>query len=96
TGRYGSIEALEVFRAEPGAFDLVITDMTMPEITGDRLARTIKTIRPDIPVILSTGFSEKIDEKVASDLPIASLLMKPVNKVDMAESVRKALDSAGS
>ncbi|MFP4573632.1 MAG: response regulator [Desulfobacterales bacterium] len=63
TIRTSSVEALEAFRANPDKFDIVITDMTMPDMTGDRLALKIKEIRSDMPVILCTGFSEKINEQ---------------------------------
>ena len=56
-----SPEALECFRENPEAFDLLLTDVTMPGITGDRLAQEVLAIRPDIPILLCTGFSEKID-----------------------------------
>ena len=65
-----SLEALDVFRAESGEFDLVITDQTMPKMTGDKLARSILIIRPDIPVILCTGFSEVIDAEEAKGMGI--------------------------
>jgi len=65
TGRTSSIEALEAFRNNPKGFDLVITDQTMPNMTGKTLAKELMAIRPDIPVILCTGFSEQIDEKRA-------------------------------
>ena len=58
TARIGSVEALEAFRANPSKFDLIITDMTMPGITGDKLAGKMMAIRPELPVILSTGFSD--------------------------------------
>jgi CheY-like chemotaxis protein len=59
TTRAGSVDALELFRAKPKEFDLIITDMTMPNITGDKLAVKLMKIRPDIPVILFTGYSKK-------------------------------------
>ncbi|MBS3756725.1 MAG: PAS domain S-box protein, partial [Desulfobacterales bacterium] len=92
TARTSSVEALEVFRVDPYKFDLLVTDMTMPKMTGDRLALKVKEIRPDIPVILCTGFSEKINGRQRKDLGIEGFLMKPVTKKDMAEAVRKVLD----
>ncbi|MBS3809775.1 MAG: response regulator, partial [Desulfobacterales bacterium] len=92
TSRTSSVEALEVFRVDPYKFDLLVTDMTMPKMTGDRLALKVKEIRPDIPVILCTGFSEKINGRQRKDLGIEGFLMKPVTKKDMAEAVRKVLD----
>lgn len=92
TSRTSSVEALEVFRANPYKFDLLVTDITMPNMTGDGLALKVKEIRPDIPVILCTGFSEKINDQQRKDLGIEDFLMKPVTKKDMAEAVRKVLD----
>ncbi len=91
--RVSSVEALEAFRAFPENYDLVITDMTMPYMTGDRLAREIKEIRPDMPVILCTGFSEKVDNGRASELHIDGFLMKPVDQAQLANTVRSVLDS---
>ncbi|MGD9687602.1 MAG: ATP-binding protein [Desulfobacter sp.] len=88
-----SQEALECFRANPEAFDLLLTDVTMPGITGDRLAQEVLTIRPDIPVLLCTGFSENIDKRKAEQLGIKGFLMKPVGKSDMARTVRQILDN---
>ncbi len=93
TAGTSSAEALALFRSDPRAVDLLVTDMTMPEMTGDQLAREVKAIRPDLPVILCTGFSETIDGLNAADLAISDLLMKPVKKADMAVTVRKALDA---
>ena len=88
-----SMEALEVFQASPDKFDLVITDMTMPNMTGDKLASEIKKIAPDMPVILCTGFSEKINIQPGPDLQINDFLMKPVNKAKLAKTVRQVLDN---
>jgi len=68
--RTSSIEALEAFRASPDKFDLVITDLTMPNMTGDKLAGELMNLRSDIPVILCTGFSEKMSEEKANALGI--------------------------
>ncbi len=89
------IEAIETFKADPGAFDLIISDMTMPEITGDRLAKKIIEIRPDMPIIVCTGFSERINRETAVDMGISGLLMKPIKKSKMAQKVRHVLDAAG-
>ncbi len=87
-----SIEALEAFRSNPDKYDLVITDMTMPQMTGDKLAQTIKTIRPETPVILCTGFSENVNVHNAAQLNIDTFLMKPVEMAKMIKTVRKVLD----
>ena len=94
TGRESSLDALRDFRADPDAFDLVITDMSMPNMTGDQLACELMSIRPDIPIIICTGFSEKINDKRAKTMGIKGFLMKPVNKSDLTNLVRKILDEA--
>jgi CheY-like chemotaxis protein len=86
------LAALEVFRGDPDGFDLIITDYTMPEMTGTDLAKAVMNIRDDIPVILSTGFSEQINEKKAKALGIRAFVMKPIVMSEMAETIRKVLD----
>jgi len=86
------IEALELFRAKPDQFDLVITDLTMPKMTGDKLVKEILNIRSDIPIILCTGFIEKIDEKKAKAIGVADYIEKPVDKCSFSYTVRKVLD----
>ena len=93
TGRTSSTEALETFASQPDQFDLVITDMTMPQMTGDRLARQIWTIRPGIPVILCTGYNEMISEDKAISMGIRKFILKPVDKDELAAAIRSALDS---
>ena len=88
-----SVGALEVFRKSPGIFDLVITDMTMPNMTGDQLTRELISVRPGIPVIISTGFSERINKNRAAELGVRGVLMKPVDMSEMARVVRKVLDA---
>ena len=87
-----SIECLNVFRDNPEAFDLLITDMTMPNITGVDLSKKVMKIRPDIPIILFTGFSELIDEKRAKEIGIRAFLMKPVIIQEIANTIREVLD----
>lgn len=94
TSRTSSVEALEAFRANPDKFDIVITDMTMPEMTGDRLVLKIKEIRPDMPVILCTGFSEKMDAQKKGELGIEDYMLKPFPKTDLAKTIRKILDES--
>jgi len=91
--RTSSVEALELFKATPERFDLVIMDMTMPNMTGDRLAQEILGIRPRIPVILCTGFSEYISEERAKTLGIREFVLKPLIMKDLAKAMRRALDS---
>ena len=90
--RNSSIEALELFKEKKDRFDLVITDMTMPHITGEKLAEKLMQIRPDIPVILCTGFSFMIDEQKALDMGIRAFISKPILKQEIAEAIRKVLD----
>ena len=84
--------ALAAFKANPDDFDLVITDMTMPKLTGVELTLMIREIRPEIPVILCTGFSEHIDEKKADSIGISAYIMKPIGKSVVANTVRDVLD----
>ena len=90
-----SAAALEQFRLDPGRFDLVITDMTMPKMTGDRLAIELMAIRRDIPVILCTGYNKNISVESASKIGIKSFVYKPIVKADFARTIRKVLDDAG-
>jgi len=85
-------QALKLFQANPDQFDLVITDMTMPQMTGDILVKKILKIRPDMPTILCTGFSEKIDEERSKELGISAYIEKPFDRRDFAKLVRKVLD----
>lgn len=89
--RTSSIEALELFRAQPNKLDLVITDMTMPNMTGEKLAKELMKIRPNIPIILCTGFSEQITEKESKEIGIREFAMKPLVMRDLAKSIRKIL-----
>ena len=84
--------ALDAFLADPGAFDLLITDMTMPGLTGKDLAREIMVRRPGLPVIMCTGFSETLDRNQALTLGISEFVMKPVVRNELAVIVRKVLD----
>lgn len=89
--RTSPIEALELFKAKPGHFDLVITDQTMPGMTGDALARELMSIRPGLPVIVCTGYSQNIDAERATQLGIRAFVMKPILIHELAAAVRKAL-----
>jgi CheY-like chemotaxis protein/two-component sensor histidine kinase len=84
-------EALETFRTQPDAFDLVITDQTMPELTGVNLAREVFRVRPDMPVILYTGYSETLDEEEVRSIGIRDFALKPLTVRDLAERIRRAL-----
>jgi CheY-like chemotaxis protein len=87
-----SVEALELFRTQPDRFDTVITDYTMPHMTGADLAKEMIRLRPAIPIIMCTGFSERISEEKARDIGIRAFAMKPLNMRDLAETVREVLD----
>jgi len=91
SSRTDSLEALELFKKNPTRFDLLITDMTMPKMTGDELAREIKHIRSDIPVILCTGFSAKITAENIHQFEIDAFLMKPIIMQEMARIVCEVL-----
>jgi len=87
-----SVEALNLFRKAPDRFDLVITDMTMPGMTGDLLAREMWALRPGLPIVLCTGYSEKIEKKRAIHMGFRDFAMKPIVIKDLARILRKALD----
>ena len=90
--RTSSLEALQMFIADKHRFDLVITDLTMPQMTGDKLAEELLKIREDTPIILCTGFSYEITEKMTREKGIRALLMKPILRKELAITVRKVLD----
>ena len=92
TARNDSVEALALFTSDPSRFDLVITDQTMPDITGIELGKAILAARPDIPVILCTGFSHLVDADSAKAAGINGFVMKPLTKREIALAVRNALD----
>jgi len=94
--RTSSVEALELFMEQPDKFDLVITDMTMPNMTGDELAGKLMNIRADIPVILCTGYSERISKERARDLGIKEFILKPIVMRELAKTVRDVLDKNGT
>ncbi|MBW2488639.1 MAG: PAS domain S-box protein [Deltaproteobacteria bacterium] len=85
------VEALETFRADPHKYDLVISDMTMPNMTGDILAAELRQIRADIPIIICTGYSERINEQRAGELGLQGLIMKPFTIRRLAKTVREVL-----
>jgi CheY-like chemotaxis protein len=86
-----SSEALVLFTRKPDRFDLVITDMTMPGMTGERLAKELRRIRPDIPIILCSGFSHYLNEEEAKAIGICAFLMKPFVLRELAETVQTVL-----
>ena len=92
TSRTSSIEALEAFRAAPDKFNLVITDMAMPNMPGNKLSVALIRIRPDIPVLLCTGFSETMSEEQAASIGIKGFLWKPIVMKDLSQKIREVLD----
>jgi len=88
-----SVEALEAFRAAPQQFDVVITDQTMPHLTGEQLARALRGIRPDIPIILCTGFSHVMDADKARVLGLAGFCRKPFGTRDLAHVLSQVVSN---
>jgi len=84
-------EALLRFAKNPEMFDLVLSDLTMPQLTGDKLAKEVMAIRPDIPVIICTGYNSALDEKKAQELGIKNVLLKPLTRKQLTENVRDVL-----
>ena len=85
--------ALEAFQRDPWSFDLVMTDLTMPKITGDKLSAEVKRIRPDIPVILCTGYSELVTEESARKFDVEAMLLKPLDDHKLSETLRLLLEN---
>jgi PAS domain S-box-containing protein len=90
--RPNSEEALDLFRTDPARFDLVVTDMTMPGMTGDRMAAEMMGVRPGLPVILCTGFNELVNIERVQEIGIQALLMKPFLRNEAARVIREVLD----
>lgn len=87
------LAALEIFKSKPYKFDIVITDLAMPHMTGDVLLKNIKEIRPEIPVILCTGHNYQIDEKKAVEMNLAAFYLKPLNCAELVNTIRNSLDN---
>lgn len=92
TVKQDCLEALELFQKSPGLFDLIITDQTMPHMTGDSLAIKFMEIRPDVPIILCSGYSAKVSEEKTKQLGIRAFIMKPIKRREIAETIRRVLD----
>jgi CheY-like chemotaxis protein len=90
--RTSPIEALELFKARPKDFDLVISDQTMPGLTGDALASELMKLNPEIPVILCTGYSQMIDQRRVKEKGIRALVMKPILISELAGAIRAVLE----
>ena len=92
TGFTSSEKALEKFKSDPFAFDLVITDLTMPRLTGDQLAREIMAVRPRTPMIICTGFSDRMDEAKCREMGIGGFIMKPISRKELTHCIRRVLE----
>lgn len=92
TATQSSVRALKLFKEDPAAFDLLITDMTMPELTGDRLAAEVRAVRADLPMIICTGYNRRLSDHKPESLAVQAILMKPVEQQDLAKTVRRVLD----
>jgi PAS domain S-box-containing protein len=92
TTEKSSVDALALFNSKPDDFDLVITDMTMPEMTGDKLAHEMLQTRPDIPIIICTGYSAQMTQEKAQDIGIRAFVMKPILKGEISRTIRNVLD----
>ena len=85
-------EAIELFQSKPDQFDLVITDMTMPHMDGAELSQQLLAIRPNLPIIMYTGYSETCDDERAHAIGIRAYVMKPVERSKLIQVVREVLD----
>ena len=94
TATNSSMDALAMFKDQPEGFDLILTDMTMPEMTGDILAREVIALRPDMPVIICTGFNESMDPAKSEALGIRAYLMKPLKIQELATTIHRVLEEA--
>ena len=92
TANVSSVEALEIFRLNPDGYDLVVTDLAMPHLTGIDLSAVLMKIRPSIPIFLCTGFSEVINEVMAKEMGIREFVMKPIIPRELAGAIRRVLD----
>jgi PAS domain S-box-containing protein len=91
-----SLDALDRFMRSPAAFDLAVTDQTMPGLTGDQLAAELHRVRPQLPIVLCTGFSYRLSDERANELRLASVLYKPYDMGELARAIREALQPAAA
>ncbi len=89
-----SLDALNDFKADPDAFDLVITDMAMPHMTGAQLSRELMALRPGVPIIICTGYSERFSREDTRAIGVKYFLQKPIGIADLSQKVRSVLDGA--
>lgn len=92
TAMTSSLETLKLLKKDPQRYDLIITDLTMPHMTGDRLASEVTAIRPDMPVILATGYSDAVNSEKVKQSGIKAFIPKPCKKQDLAKTIRLILD----
>jgi signal transduction histidine kinase/CheY-like chemotaxis protein len=93
TAKTSSEEALTLFREQAGQFDLVITDQTMPGLTGEKFSQELLKIRPDLPIIICSGYSSKMDAEKANLIGISAFIMKPADMIELAVTIRRVLDA---
>jgi CheY-like chemotaxis protein len=93
TARGNPSEALQLFCIQPKAFDLLLTDLTMPTLTGDKLAFEVHRYRSDLPVVLFTGFSDSLSKELRLQAGIHTVISKPILRQELAMAVRRALDT---
>jgi CheY-like chemotaxis protein len=96
TARGNPSEALQLFCIQPQAFDLLLTDLTMPTLTGDKLAYEVHRYRSELPVVLFTGFSDSLSEELRQKAGIQTVISKPILRQELAMAVRRALDTANN
>jgi YesN/AraC family two-component response regulator len=84
--------ALQLFRTDPARFDLVLTDQTMPEMTGFHLAREILALRPSMPIILCSGFTDQVNRSQAIQFGIGAFLSKPISQIVLSQTIREVLE----
>ena len=92
TAETSSVKALELFSSQPDSFDLLISDQTMPGMTGEELAKKFLAIQPGMPIIICSGYSSKIDAEKAKRIGISAFIMKPIDNSELAKTIRKVLD----
>ncbi len=92
TALTSAVDALDMFKLTGESYDLVITDKTMPQLDGFELAREIINIRPEIPIVLCSGYREEVDSEKCERLGIDDFILKPFDMIRMARTIRKVLD----
>jgi len=96
TSTRDSLDAIAQFKADPAAFDVVITDMTMPGMSGDQLAKQLLALRPELPIIICSGFSERASREQAEGIGVRHFLRKPITLFEISHKIRAALDESAT